>query len=154
LVKVDRAAMSASLETRVPMLDHRVVQFAWQQPMDRRIRAGRSKWLLRQVLYRHVPAELIERPKQGFGVPLAAWLRGPLREWAEDLLQERTLHADGYLDPGQVRAAWSDHLGGHRNAHSKLWCVLMFQAWLREVRKPLPPLQEGQRHHERIAIAS
>jgi asparagine synthase (glutamine-hydrolysing) len=132
LVKVDRASMAVSLETRAPLLDHRVAEFAWQLPMQQKIRAGQTKWLLRQVLYRHVPRELIERPKQGFAVPLERWLRGPLREWAEDLLSPARLAREGYLHAEPVRAAWDEHLSGRRNRHHQLWNVLMFQAWLQE----------------------
>jgi asparagine synthase (glutamine-hydrolysing) len=132
LVKVDRAAMAASLETRAPLLDHRVVEFAWQVPLAQKLRAGTSKWLLRELLYRHVPRELIERPKQGFAVPLAAWLRGPLRDWAESLLSVERLKGDGWLDPAPVRKAWEAHLCGRANRQDDLWNVLMFQAWLQE----------------------
>lgn len=128
LVKVDRAAMHASLETRVPFLDERVIDFAWRLPLHQKIRDGQGKWLLRNLLYRHVPRELVERPKQGFGVPIEHWLRGPLRDWAEDLLAPEALAADGLIDPAPVRAMWQKHLSG-RNVQYALWNVLMYQAW-------------------------
>jgi asparagine synthase (glutamine-hydrolysing) len=130
LVKVDRAAMSVSLETRAPFLDPRVVEFAWRLPPSQKIRGGQGKWLLRQLLYRHVPRHLVERPKMGFAIPVAAWLRGPLRDWAEALLDERRLKAEGYFHPGPIRQRWQEHLGGRRNRADELWSVLMFQAWL------------------------
>ena len=128
LVKVDRAAMAASLETRVPFLDPRVIDFAWHVPLGQKVRAGQGKWLLRQLLYRYVPRELMERPKQGFGVPIEHWLRGPLRDWAEDLLSPSALAADGLLNPSSIRAMWERHLSG-RNVQYALWNVLMYMAW-------------------------
>lgn len=132
LTKVDRAAMAFSLETRVPLLDHNIVEFAWSLPLDVKLRNGTGKWPLREVLYRHVPKRLIERPKMGFGVPLGDWLRGPLREWGADLLSSARVHNDGFFDQKKILEKWDEHQSGKRSWQHQLWCILMFQAWLVE----------------------
>ena len=130
LVKIDRAAMATSLETRVPFLDHRVVEYAWKIPQSLKLRNGQSKWILRQILYKYVPKKIIERPKMGFGIPIGTWLRGPLRDWAEFLLNATRLRQQGYLNADLIRAKWSEHLSGKRNWQYHLWDILMFQSWL------------------------
>jgi len=132
LVKVDRAAMAVSLETRAPFLDHRVAQVAWRLPMSMKIRGGTSKWALRQILYKYVPRELIERPKAGFAMPIGQWLRGPLRAWAEELLHPDRLGREGYLRPEPINRLWQQHLSGRYDHTTKLWTVLMWQAWLEQ----------------------
>jgi len=130
LVKLDRASMAASLEARTPFLDHRVVEFAWSLPFQLKIRRRNGKWVLRQVLSKYVPARLVERPKSGFAVPLHDWLRGPLRDWAESLLDERRLRIEGFLNPVPIQQQWKEHLLGRRNWQNQLWGVLMFESWL------------------------
>jgi asparagine synthase (glutamine-hydrolysing) len=129
-VKVDRASMAASLEVRTPFLDARVFDFAWRLPMAMKIRGGVGKHILRRVLGRHLPIALFDRPKQGFAAPIGAWLRGELRDWAEDLLDERRLRSDGVLKAAAVRRVWDEHLGGRRNWDTRLWTLLMLQAWM------------------------
>lgn len=133
LVKVDRAAMSHSLETRVPLLDHRVVEFAWSLPHAMRVRGGEQKWLLKQLLYRHVPRTLVDRPKQGFGVPISAWLRAPLKAWADELLSVQALELEGPFRAEPLRELWQQHLSGKADWQHRLWPVLMYQQWNRSL---------------------
>lgn len=130
LTKVDRAAMAVSLETRAPFLDHEVVEFSQRLPMHLRIKNGQSKYALRQILYKYVPRELIERPKMGFGIPIDSWLRGPLRDWAEELLAEKRLERDGFLQPEPIRRTWKDHLSGKKDNQYRIWNILVFQSWI------------------------
>jgi asparagine synthase (glutamine-hydrolysing) len=129
LVKLDRASMGVSLESRVPLLDHRLIEFAWRLPLTMKLNHGTSKWLLRQVLYRYVPRQLVDRPKQGFHMPVTDWLRGPLRDWAESLLNENRLRSENLLEPGPIRQKWREHLSGESRWDYRLWTVLMFQSW-------------------------
>jgi asparagine synthase (glutamine-hydrolysing) len=135
LTKVDRATMAVGLEVRVPFLDHRIVEFAWRLPLSMKVRRGKGKWILRKVLYRYVPQSLVERPKSGFGIPLESWLRGSLREWAEELLGEQDLREEEFFDPRPIRQMWADFLCGNGAWHPQLWDVLMFQAWREEYRR-------------------
>jgi asparagine synthase (glutamine-hydrolysing) len=130
LCKVDRASMAVALETRVPFLDPEVLALSARLPAAMKLRDGKGKWALRQVLYRHVPQDLIERPKTGFGIPVGDWIRGPLRPWAEDLLSPASLGRDGLLDPAPIREAWAEHLSGARDWTFRLWIVLMLMSWL------------------------
>ena len=135
LCKVDRAAMATSLETRVPFLDYRVAELAWRLPLNMKIRNGQGKWALRQVLYKYVPKEFIDRPKAGFAIPVGQWLRGPLKDWAEELLDEKRLELEGYFHPKPIRDKWLQHLTGRYDHTPSLWAVLMFQSWLESTNK-------------------
>jgi asparagine synthase (glutamine-hydrolysing) len=121
--------MAVSLEARVPLLDHEVVEFAWRLPLSWKIRGRTQKWILKQVLARHVPTGLFERPKMGFGVPVGQWIRGPLKDWAAGLLDARALRTDGIFDPDVVASTWRAHQAGRGNHEHQLWAVLMFQSW-------------------------
>jgi asparagine synthase (glutamine-hydrolysing) len=135
LVKVDRASMGVSLESRVPLLDHRVVELAWRLPVAMKVRDGTTKWLLRRLLHKYVPASLLDRPKKGFGVPVDDWLRTDLRGWAESLLAQDVLQRDGFLDAQRVGRIWSAHVSGVPRLGLMVWRLLMFQAWLAEARQ-------------------
>ena len=151
LVKLDRATMAASLEARCPFLDHRVVEFAWRLPTAVKVRGGQGKWLLRRVLHRYPPEELYERPKQGFNVPIGAWLAGPLRGWARDLLDVSRIRRDGILDAKAVETCWKEHLSGQSDRARELWAILMVQAWLDATRKANSPLSSRLLALDRIA---
>src|SRR5204862_4928862 len=128
LVKVDRASMAVSLETRVPFLDHEVAAYCWSLPMRFKVRSGNLKWLLRQVLYRYVPKEIVDRPKTGFAVPIDRWLRGPMKDWANDMLSVERLNRQDFFDPLMVQEVWHRHLLGHADHQRQLWAILMFQS--------------------------
>ena len=130
LVKVDRAAMASSLETRVPLLDHKLIEYVWKIPHSLKLRNGDGKWILKQVLNKYVPKYLTDRPKMGFAIPLHSWLRGPLRDWAENLLNEKRLMQEGYFNPELIREKWDQHICNKKNWQHDLWNVLMFQAWI------------------------
>ncbi|MFZ5945151.1 MAG: asparagine synthase (glutamine-hydrolyzing) [Bacillota bacterium] len=132
LVKVDRACMGVSLESRVPYLDHRVVEFGWRLPLSMKIKNGQGKWILRQLLYRYIPSELINSPKMGFGVPIDSWLRGPLKSWAEDLLSPEKVRREGYFAPEPIWDKWNEHISGKYDWHHELWSILIFEMWLQE----------------------
>ena len=129
LAKIDRASMAASLEVRAPLLDHRVVEFSWRLPQRFKLRGGVGKWVLRQGLYRRIPKSLVERPKMGFSVPIDRWLRGPLKKWADDLLDPVELGRGGLLAPAEILSVWRDLQTGRRPAGARMWAVIMFQAW-------------------------
>jgi asparagine synthase (glutamine-hydrolysing) len=153
LTKVDRASMSVSLEARVPLLDDELIPFAASLPLNMKIRGRQTKWLLRQVLYRHVPSDLVDRPKSGFAIPLAAWLRGPLTDWAESLINSEALRGQDLLQASAVRREWSEFRSGREANHHRLWAVLMLQAWQRRQRdrRPQPALEPAWQRGETLA---
>ena len=130
LVKVDRASMASSLESRMPFLDHKLIEYAWKIPHSLKYKNGEGKWILKQILKNYVPKDLTERPKKGFGIPLDTWLRGPLKDWAENLLNEKRLSQEGYFNPKLIRDKWKEHLSNKKNWQYDLWNILMFQAWI------------------------
>ena len=130
LVKVDRASMASSLETRLPYLDHKLIEYAWTIPQALKLRNGSGKWILKEILNRYVPKSFTDRPKMGFAVPIDNWLRGPLRDWAQNLLSEKRLKREGYLNPHLITNKWNEHLSGKKNWQHELWDILMFQDWL------------------------
>ena len=133
LVKVDRASMHSSLETRLPMLDHRLINYVFRIPIEKKIRFFKGKWILKKVLDKYLPAKLYERPKKGFSVPMAEWLRGPLKQWAEKLIDPKRIERDGYFNPSLVQKKWEEHLSGKKNWESLLWNILIFQLWLNKI---------------------
>ena len=132
LTKVDRASMAVSLETRLPFMDHRLIEFAWTLPNEYKYKNGRTKWILKEVLNKYIPKKLYDRPKQGFGIPINEWLKGSLREWAEELLNEQKLKEQGYFDAIKIREKWMQHQSGKSNWQHQIWNILMFQSWLEE----------------------
>ena len=135
LCKVDRVAMANSLETRVPLLSHKIVEFAWKLPLEMKLNSGQGKRVLREMLYKHVPKKLIERPKTGFAIPIAEWLRGQLRDWAEELLDESRIVQDGFFYYEPIQKKWQEHLSGKKDWSSNLWSILMFQVWYEQNKK-------------------
>jgi asparagine synthase (glutamine-hydrolysing) len=130
LVKTDRAAMATSLETRAPFLNHKLLEYAWQIPQPLKLKKTQSKWILRQILYKYIPKKLVERPKVGFGVPIDSWLRGPLKDWAQALLDKTKLKNQGFFNPDSISIKWTEHLSGKKNWQYEIWSILMFQEWL------------------------